>query len=80
MAVMDGFNFHFKHNNGFWSLNYKGSNDAWHWLKRGILAMIFYILCGFEPLTFEWWLNVFIYILLAWWGQFLIYKLIIKSL
>jgi len=78
MAFMDGFNFYFPHNDGFWSLNYDGSNDIWHWLKRGLLFVVFMYMYGFKYKQVYWYLKLLGFALIALAGQVLIFDLFIK--
>ncbi len=81
MAFMDGFNFVFPHNEGFFSLTYgEGSSswDIWHVLKRLILFVIFIYMFGVKPKKGTWWLAGGIFALIAWLGQVLIYDVLIK--
>lgn len=81
LALMDGFNFSFEHNRGFWSLTYGPdrftilgkSADIWHVLKMGLLAMIGYKLIN------KSWLNWVALILVAYFGQLIIYTYLIKE-
>jgi len=82
MAFMDGFNFHFPHNKGWFSLTYgEGSNswDIWHILKRSILLVIFIYMFGFEITKWIWWVNGIAFALIAWLLQYLIYDVLIKG-
>ena len=78
MASMDSFNFYFPHNDGFWSLNYKGSWDAWHLLKRGVLFVVFMLPAGFRPKKVMWWVHGSLFALIAYLGQRLIYNTLTK--
>ena len=81
LACMDGFNFHFPHNKGWFSLTY-GKNriswDAWHTLKRLLLLVIFFYMAGIRPDSFMWWVHGGLFALLAYLGQRLIYNTLIK--
>ena len=81
MAFMDGFNFYFPHNDGWFSLTYgPGSNnwDAWHTLKRMILLVLFIDAHGFKFKDGYWWEYAILYLGTAYIGQLLIYDVFIK--
>ena len=81
MAFMDGFNFYFPHNKGWFSLTYgPGSNswDIWHILKRLILLVIFIYMFGFYPEQLAWWLHGMGFALIAYALQRLIFNTLIK--
>lgn len=81
MAFMDGFNFYFPHNEGFFSLTYgEGSTswDIWHVLKRGILFVVFMYMFKVQYKKWIWWVYVMIFIGIAHFGQLLIYNTLIK--
>jgi hypothetical protein len=78
---MDGFNFYFPHNDGWFSLTYgEGSNnwDAWHILKRALLLVLFIDAYGFKIKNGFWWEAALYWTLTAWIGQYIIYDLFIK--
>ena len=81
LAIMDGFNFYWPHNDGFFSLTYgEGSNDwdAWHICKRAVFGVIFINYYGFKLDSFLWWFKVAVFALIAWLGQYVIYDVLIK--
>ena len=81
LAIMDGFNFYWPHNDGFFSLTYgpgSSSWDAWHVCKRLIFAVIFIDCFGFKPKSYTWWFKGGIFALIAWMGQYIIYDVLIK--
>jgi len=86
LALMDGFNFYWPHNKGFFSLTYGVdritvwgfSADAWHMLKRLLIADIIYGLIGLHYLDIRWWAKVGLLAFIAAAMQGIIYNGIIK--
>lgn len=81
LAIMDGLNFYWPHNQGFYSLTYGAerftilgkSMDAWH-----VLKMIIILILGL-PLLKKSIHHLITLALIAWLGQELIYHQLIKG-
>ena len=79
-AGMDGFAFHWPHNQGFFSLTYGPDRitflgmpfDAWHLLKRLLQLLIIFYMVGKD------WFNLIVLALIALVGQVIIYNFLIK--
>jgi hypothetical protein len=80
LAIMDGFNFARPHNNGWWSLNYDGSNDVWHWTKRGVLITVaITALSDRYRHLWDWLIRLIIMGIIALAGQLFIYNYLFKE-